>query len=113
MQKQQSVDTTKPLFDKCPGKISNNNLIDFLYFREGTVLKEDLIEHHDYEAVIPQVWEYLVSWHGFSDREPILRPIRYDHKKKRHYIDLYLQFNHPKETALTESFLDESSLLSK
>lgn len=81
-----------------------------MYFREGTILKEDLIEHHDYEAVIPKVWDYLVSWYGFSDSEPILRPVRYDRKKKRHYIDLYLENNQSSEVALTESLLNDSSI---
>ena len=45
------------------------------------MLKEGLIEHHDYEVVLPKVWNYLVSWYDFADREPILRPVRYDNKR--------------------------------
>ena len=97
---------SRPLFDKCPGNISNRELTDFL-FTDGATLKEDLIEHHDYEAVLPKVWDYMVSWYNFIDRQPILRPVRYDRKKKRHYIDLYLENNQTEATVLTDSILDD------
>lgn len=68
---------TRPIFDKRPAPISNRALIDLIY-SDGLTLKEDLIEHHDYETVLPKVWDYLVSWYDFTDKEPILRPIKYD-----------------------------------
>jgi hypothetical protein len=30
-------------------------------------LREDLMAHHDYEAVPPEVWKYLVKWYGFCE----------------------------------------------
>ena len=66
-------------------------------------LKDDLIEHHDYEAVLPKVWEYLVSWYGTSDSEPILRPVRYDVKKRIHFIDLYLEYNNQRFDEIEDS----------
>jgi len=50
-----------------------------------------LIEHHDFKAVLPEVWTYLKSWHGFAEFEAILRPVKFDRKSKSHYIDLYLE----------------------
>lgn len=76
-----------------PPPISNINLINLQKFNLFT-LKEDLIEHHDYEAVLPKVWQHLVSWYSFTDNEPILRPVRYDQKQNRHYVDLYLEYHH-------------------
>ena len=70
----------RPLFDKRPAPISNRALIDLIYEDELT-LKEDLIEHHDYEAVLPKVWDYLVSWYDFTDKEPILWPVKFNRKK--------------------------------
>ena len=77
----ESVDYSRPLFDKRPGAISNVALIEVHQDREGLTLKEGLIEHHDYEAVLPKVWEYLVSWYDLKDREGILRPVRFDKKR--------------------------------
>ena len=71
-------------------------------------MKEDLIEHHDYEAVLPQVWDYLVCWYNFDDKAPILRPVRFDRKKQRHYIDLYLENIIETEVVLTDSLLEDS-----
>lgn len=89
----ESVDCVRPLFDKKPGAISNLQLLEVQQDREGLILKEGLIEHHDYEVVLPKVWDYLVAWHNFTDRDPILRPVRYDRKRKCPYIDLYLENN--------------------
>jgi len=25
------------------------------------------MEHHDYEAVPPEVWKYLIRWYGFNE----------------------------------------------
>ena len=76
---------------------------------DGLTLKEDLIEHHDYEAVLPRVWDYLVSWYSFEDKAPILRPVKYDRKKQRYYIDLYLE-NIETEVVLTDSLIEDSFL---
>lgn len=71
-------------------------------------MKEDLIEHHDYEAVLPRVWDYLSSWHGFTDKERILRPVKFDNKRQCHYIDLYLENKQETEVLQTDSLMDES-----
>ena len=70
-------------------------------------LKEDLIEHHDYEALLPQVWSYLVCWYDFADKFPILRPLCFDKKSGSYFIDLYLE-QHPDDALVTESILDDS-----
>ena len=84
------------IFDKKPGPISNRALIDLALDAEGLTLKADLIEHHDYEAVLPRVWDLLVSWYdlgGGDQEQPILRPIRYNSAKQRYFVDLYLLSN--------------------
>ena len=70
-------------------------------------LKDDLIEHHDYEAILPQVWAYLTAWYDFADSMPILRPVCFDKKRDRHFVDLYLEHN-PTGAIATESVLDDS-----
>jgi hypothetical protein len=35
---------------------------------EFVTLRDDLMEHHDYEAVSPDIWNLLVAWYGFTTR---------------------------------------------
>ena len=95
-----------PSMENRPAKISNRAIIDARFGDEVT-LKEDLIEHHDFEALLPAVWNYLTSWYDFVDNMPLLRPVCYDKKSDRHFIDLYLEQN-PREALLTDSLLDDS-----
>ena len=89
-----------------PPKISNKVILDPKFDDEVT-LKEDLIEHHDFEVLLPQVWAYLIGWYGFADNMPILRPVCYDKKSDRYFMDLYLEQN-AAEVLLTDSLLDDS-----
>ena len=89
-----------------PPSISNKAIIDDRFDDELT-LKEDLIEHHDFEVLLPQVWAHLISWYEFTDVLPILRPVCHDKKSDRHFIDLYLEQNR-NEGLLTDSVLDDS-----
>ena len=89
-----------------PPKISNKAIID-PDFDDEVTLKEDLIEHHDFEALLPQVWAYLTAWYDFADNMPILRPLCYDKKSDRYFIDLYLEQN-PNDALITDSLLDDS-----
>ena len=58
------------------------------------MLREDLMEHHDYEAVPPEVWKYLVAWYGFkADQTPIMRLISFDKRTNKFFVDLYLEGN--------------------
>lgn len=75
---------------KRPGFISNANLVDPL-FADRITLRRDLIEHHDFEAIPPAVWAYLVNWYGFADKSAILRPIAFDTRCNSFYVDLYLE----------------------
>ena len=70
-------------------------------------MKEDLIEHHDFEVLLPQVWAHLVAWYEFSDILPILRPVCYDNKSDRFVVDLYLEHNR-NDGMFTDSVLDDS-----
>ena len=55
-------------------------------------LRQDLIEHHDYEAVPPEVWRYLTKWYGFaSEQQAIMRMITFDRAIGKFYVDLYMQ----------------------
>ena len=105
-----SLDSAMPLFDKRPAPISNKYLMDLRRNPDELTLVEDLIEHHDYVAILPKVWNYLISWYGFTDKEPILRPVRFEKKKARHFIDLYLENRNMNESELniTGSYLDDS-----
>lgn len=52
------------------------------------------MEHHDYEAVPPEVWKYLVAWYGFkADQTPIMRLISFDKRTNKFFVDLYLEGN--------------------
>ena len=60
-------------------------------------LKENLLEHHDYEAVSKKVYDVLAKWYG-SDFE-ISRMLRPDpFRDNKPYLELYpskLCFNFP------------------
>jgi hypothetical protein len=71
-------------------------------FDDRLTLKEGLMEHYDYEVVLPQIWRLLVAWYGCGDYAEhithdkraelgILRPLALDKKTDKHYIDLYLE----------------------
>ncbi len=52
------------------------------------------MEHFDYEAILPEVWRRLIAWYGcVPDLVPILRPIQFDKRSNRFYVDLYLESN--------------------
>jgi hypothetical protein len=52
------------------------------------------MEHHDYEAVPPEVWKYLVAWYGFkADQTHIMRLISFDKRTNKFFVDLYLEGN--------------------
>lgn len=62
-----SVDT-KPIYNK-PGKIINKDLILNCKDREEGAfleLRQDLMEHHDYEAITQEMWKYMRSWYGYD-----------------------------------------------
>lgn len=92
-----------------PQSICNKAIIDERFSDELT-LKEDLIEHHDFEVLLPQVWAHLIAWYDFVDILPIMRPVCYDKKIGRHRIDLYLEQNRNRDQfgILTDSVLDDS-----
>jgi hypothetical protein len=50
-------------------------------------LKDDLIEHHDYEAVSQNLWKYISSWYSFD--YVISRYLSYDGNTDKTYLDLY------------------------
>ena len=89
-----------------PPSITNNAIIDGR-FEDELTLKEDLIEHYDFEVLLPQVWAHLIAWYEFTDALSILRPVCYDKKSDRHFIDLYLEQNRY-EGLQTDSVLDDS-----
>jgi len=58
---------------------------------DGT-LRDDLMEHHDYEAVPPLVWKYLVQWYGFQENEmPIMRLVSFDRRSQKIQVDMNLE----------------------
>ena len=70
------------------------------------MLKPNLIEHHDYEAIPEKVWYYLVCWYKFLDKSPIVRPVKFDRKIGRYFIDLYPEQNQSR--MVTDSFVETS-----
>lgn len=51
-------------------------------------LKDDLIEHHDYEAVNLQVFQFLKAWYGLDIQ--IMRFIKRDNVNRSElFLDLY------------------------
>lgn len=64
---------------KKPGQISISRLLESKSQDGELTLRDDLMEHHDYEAVSPDIWNLLVAWHGFVPRQtPIMRLISFD-----------------------------------
>ncbi len=52
------------------------------------------MEHFDYELVLPEVWRYFTAWYGcVTDMVPILRPMGYDKRSNKFFVDLYLDSN--------------------
>lgn len=50
------------------------------------------MEHHDYEAVPPEIWNLLVAWYGFAPGQtPIMRFVSFDKRTGKYYVDLYLE----------------------
>ena len=77
-----------------PGPISNKELLhhealsDLESLTSDLELKENLLEHHDYEAVNQRVYEVLARWYG-SDFE-ICRVLRPDpFRDNKPYLELY------------------------
>jgi DUSP domain. len=77
-----------------PGKIINKNLLksdiifDLNNLNSDIELKENLLEHHDYEAVCSKIFEVLSRWYG-CDFE-IVRLLRPDpFRNHKLYLDLY------------------------
>jgi len=61
-------------------------------FGKRIILKENLLEHHDYEAVSKNVFRYLKKWYGV-DHE-IVRFLKKDPlDDKKLYLDLYPEKN--------------------
>ncbi len=61
--------TEKVLHYKKPGQISISGLLERMSVdNEFVTLRDDLMEHHDYEAVSPDIWNLLVAWYGFATR---------------------------------------------
>lgn len=50
-------------------------------------LKEDLTEHHDYEAVTSEIWKHLSSWYAYDVL--IQRYLHYDLRTEKTYLNLY------------------------
>lgn len=77
-----------------PGKIKNSKLLNEsknIKSFENTFLaiKDDLVEHHDYEAVSSEIWKYLSAWFNYDVAIP--RYIVYDPKTEKTYLQLYPQ----------------------
>jgi len=77
-----------------PGKIINRGLLKYDVINDlGSIsadleLKENLLEHHDYEVVSKRLFNVLSKWYG-CDFE-ITRAMRIDpFKKDKLYLDLY------------------------
>jgi hypothetical protein len=50
------------------------------------ILKPNLIEHHDYEALPQEVWKYILAWYSADWR--IVRFLRRDAQQKT-FLDLH------------------------
>lgn len=64
--------------------ITNRQLLEA---NDCSVLKPDLIEHHDYEAVSADVWKHLSSWYHYDIE--ISRPLYYDMRSGKTQLELY------------------------
>jgi hypothetical protein len=74
-------------FYQKPGKITNDELL-----KKGMsiFLKDNLVEHHDFVVVSPEVWKYLQSW--YSSDWSIARYLKREKLgggKKGWVLDLY------------------------
>jgi len=78
-----------------PGQITVSTLLENRCDdKDFVILRDDLMEHHDYEAVIPEIWNLLVGWYGFATNQtPIMRFISFDKRSGKYYVDLYLEQN--------------------
>jgi hypothetical protein len=77
-----------------PGKIINKGLLkndiilDLGNMSADLELKDNLLEHHDYEALPQKIFDQLSRWYG-SDFE-IARPLRPDpFRDYKYYLELY------------------------
>ena len=94
---------------KRPGPISLKSL---LHPKSTNLLRNDLMEHFDYELVLPEVWRYFTAWYGcVADMVPILRPMGFDKRSNKFFVDLYLDSNIGGEEDVP--FSDRSLLESK
>ena len=73
-----------------PSMIDNASL---LLDNNCMILKPNLIEHHDYEALPQEVWKYILAWYSADWR--IVRFLRRD-AHQRTFLDL-----HPNEVDST------------
>ena len=75
---------------KRPGPINN----DSLHYNDSHLLRNNLMEHYDFETVTPEVWRLLQAWYGIEfGLIPIIRPVCFDRRSNRFFVDLYLEFN--------------------
>ncbi len=51
------------------------------------MLRSDLVEHHDYEAVSQEIWKYLSSWYQYDIA--LVRYLQYDAKTEKTFLELY------------------------
>jgi len=58
--------TEKIMHYDAPGEISVASLLQKNEFDGEIKIRDDLMEHHDYEAVSPEIWNLLVAWYGFA-----------------------------------------------
>ncbi|TNV73251.1 hypothetical protein FGO68_gene12077 [Halteria grandinella] len=75
-----------------PGRISNEDLLDKSNGNSQR-LRENLVEHFDFEVLFPQLWLYMYSW--FSADCQIVRYLRKDRLSSGIYrLDLYPSVNY-------------------
>ena len=70
-----------------PGEMNNSTLIDQNSNLKRILLKENLLEHHDYEAVPKNVFRYLKKWYGIDIE--IVRLLKIDPLENKIYLELY------------------------
>jgi hypothetical protein len=84
---------------KRPGPINLDSLLD----KKAHLLRHNLMEHYDFEAILPEVWRLLQVWYGSeSGLIPIIRPVCFDRRSNKFFVDLYLEFNKEQSTLLGE-----------
>mmetsp|Transcript_21511 Transcript_21511/g.20670 ORF Transcript_21511/g.20670 Transcript_21511/m.20670 type:complete len:142 (-) Transcript_21511:24-449(-) len=92
------------LYEK-PQIIVNEGIVDAK--KHSVLLKENLIEHFDYESLTEEVWKHLYSW--YSADYCIMRLLKRDKvNKKQYYLDLY-----PVMNAMTEEESEDYELFSE